>query len=148
VSAAAFSVIVLGGMELLTFTSVRPRLNELPGVPAQMLQQQGYDVFRLGHATPSLVAADVGADRRSAEQWVNAARLASLRGIGTENLRLLHQVDVRSVEQLATVEPDHLIARIEEATGEDWVDARIRVWVRGAKRTLGAEAATPGSTVR
>jgi hypothetical protein len=30
-----------------------------------------------------------------------------------------------------------LIARLEQKTGQDWVDARVRVWVRGARRSLG-----------
>jgi hypothetical protein len=134
---AVFCVIVLIGMELWTFTSSRPRITELPEVPGVMLQREGYDVFRLANSTPSLVAADAGVDRETAQKWVDRAGLASLRGIGTDNLQLLQELGINSVEQLAATDPAALIARLEQKTGEDWVDARVRVWVRGARRSLG-----------
>jgi hypothetical protein len=129
-----FCLIVLAGMEGRTFTSFRPELSELPGVPAAVLERAGYDVFRLAHATPVLVAADVGADRQRAAQWITTAQLAALRGIGSEHVQVLHSVGIWSVTQLAEADPQDLIRRIEATTGEDWVDARIRVWVRGARR--------------
>jgi predicted flap endonuclease-1-like 5' DNA nuclease len=134
---AVFCVIVLIGMELWTFTSSRPRITELPEVPGVMLQREGYDVFRLANSTPSLVAADAGVDRETAQKWVDRAGLASLRGIGTDNLQLLQELGINSVEQLAATDPAALIARLEQKTGQDWVDARVRVWVRGARRSLG-----------
>jgi hypothetical protein len=134
-AAAAFCVITLVGMDLLTFTSGKPKLHEIPGAPSAQLQRAGYDVFKLAVTTPELVAADVATDRERANEWVQAARLATLRGIGTENLDLLHQIGVRTVEQLAALPSPELIRKVEAATGEDWVDARLRVWIRGARRT-------------
>ena len=141
-AAAMLSVVTLAGMELLTFTSVKPRLAELPGVPAVELERAGYDVFRLAHSDAALVAADLGSDRATAQSWVASAKLAALRGIGTKQLQLLNSLSITTIEQLASVEPSELISRLERLTGEDWVDARVRVWVRGARRTL--ERATPG----
>jgi predicted flap endonuclease-1-like 5' DNA nuclease len=135
--AFVFSLIVLVGMELWTFTSSKPRITDLPDVQGAALERAGYDVFRLANTMPSLVAADAGVDRATAQQWVERAGLASLRGIGTNNLILLQQLGINSVEQLAATDPAVLVAKIEEKTGEDWVDARVRVWVRGARRMLG-----------
>jgi hypothetical protein len=137
VSAAVFCVVVLYGMDLLTFTSYKPRLAELPGVPAKALERAGYDVFRLAHSTESLVAADIGADRTRAQNWIKTAQLATLRGIGSGHVQLLQQLGILNIEQLAKVEAPDLIRRMEAATGEDWVDARVRVWVRGARRSVG-----------
>jgi Domain of unknown function (DUF4332) len=136
VGAFVFSIIVLIGMEVWTFTSSKPRIDDLPDVPATTLERAGYDVFGLARATPSLVAADAGVDRATAQGWVDRAGLASLRGIGTNNLILLQQLGINSVEQLAVTDPALLISELEEKTGENWVDARVRVWVRGARRLL------------
>ncbi len=133
-SAAAVSVIALVGMDLLTFTSYRPSVQALPNVPAQALRVAGYDVFRLAGSEPMLVAADVGSERRFAEQWVATAKLASLRGIGTDHVRLLNQLGIYTVTELANTNPRDLVQRLEALTGIDWVDARVRVWVRGARR--------------
>src|SRR5262245_30439704 len=131
--ATAFSVIVFAGMEWFTYASVQPRLRELPNVPAARLEAVGYDVFRLAHSDPALVAADLGGDRSAAEQWIDAARLATLRGIGTTQVSLLNQLDIHTVEQLADAPPSGLVRGLERLTGQDWVDARVRVWVRGAR---------------
>jgi len=131
-----FCILVLIGMEIWTFTSSKPQITNLPGVPGATLERAGYDVFRLAQSTPSLVAADAGVDRETAQQWVDRAGLASLRGIGTDNLLLLQQLGINSVEQLAAANPAALITELEKETGQDWVDARVRVWVRGARRLI------------
>ncbi len=136
VGAVAFCVAVLLGMEVWTFTSNKPSITELSGVRVIKLQHAGYDVFRLAHSTSSLVAADVGIDRATAQEWVNRAGLASLRGIGTDNLQLLLDLGIDSVEELAAADPAMLITELEQKTGQDWVDARVRVWVRGARRVM------------
>jgi hypothetical protein len=136
VSATAFCVVTLLGMEWLTFASKQPRLSDLPDVPALALQRVGYDVFRLAHSDPGLVAADIGAERAAAVGWISAARLAALRGIGTEQLALLGRLEIKTIEQLAGTDPAHLVQRLEHLTGVDWVDARVRIWVRGARRML------------
>lgn len=134
--ATAFCVAVLVGMDLLTFTSMRPKLSEIPGAPAAQLQQAGYDVFRLAHSTSDVVAADIATDRVKTERWVQAARLATVKGIGTENLILLNQIGVFTVHDLANLDSPKLIRRIESASKQDWVDARLRVWIRGARRAV------------
>ena len=139
-SAAALSVLTIVGMDLLTFTSYKPNVHELPNVPAQALQSAGYDVFRLAHSEPMLVAADVGGERGQAEQWVETAKLASLRGIGADHVRLLNELGIYTVSELANTDAKDLVKRLETLTNTDWVDARVRVWIRGARRVT-----TPGS---
>jgi hypothetical protein len=75
-----------------------------------------------------------------ATQWVNTARMATLRGMGTENLSLLRSVGITSLEALAEQDPHDLVDILEEASGRDFVDARVRVWVRGARRELQKDA--------
>jgi hypothetical protein len=136
--AAALSVLTMVGLDLFTFTSRQPRMELLPNVPARELTMAGYDVFRLAGSTPELVAADIGSDRRFAEQWVATAKLASLRGIGAQQVSLLNQLGIYTVTELANTNAADLIKRLEALTGEDWVDARVRVWVRGARRVSSA----------
>ncbi len=119
VAAALFCVVTLAGMEFLTFTSVKPKLRELANVPAPELERAGYDVFRLARSEPGLVAADVGAERVTAQRWIATARLATLRGIGARQLRLLNELDIFTIEQLANTQAADLVRRLERLTGQD-----------------------------
>jgi hypothetical protein len=142
---------VLQGMEERTISSYTPRLEQLPGVPAEALQRAGHDVFSLARARPRDVADQVAlfegveasdpepADTRRARTWVEAARLAALRGIGTENARRLMAVGVDSVHELARSDPNWLAGEIA-ATGEEVPPARVRVWVRAARRGANVRA--------
>ena len=71
-----------------------------------------------------------------AQRWIATAQLATLRGIGARQLKLLNQLGIFTVEQLANAQPSDLVHRLERLSGENWVDARVRVWVRGARRAL------------
>lgn len=136
VSAIVFSIAALIGMEAVTVDSRKPRLSELPGVPAQRLERAGYDAFLLAKAAPSDVARRSGADPEAAAHWIATARMATLRGMGTNNLALLHQVGITTIETLAAQNPEGLVEKLETASGRDLVDARVRVWIRGARRAL------------
>ena len=133
VGAAVFCVVVLIGMELFTYTSRRPELTQLPDIDATSLNAAGFDVFRLAGTQPDRIAEIAGIDLDRAGEWVETARLAALRGIGAENVMLLRQLGINTVDQLAATEPSYLITSLEKITGEDWVDARVRVWIRGAR---------------
>ncbi len=136
VGAALFAVVVAVGMERVTISSVRPSLSGLPGVPASRLEAAGYDVFSLAQSSPEDVAGRVGAPLASAGRWVAEARLASLRGIGDANARALPAVGIPSVEALAGATPATLAARLRAATHAEVLDARVRVWVRAARREV------------
>ncbi len=137
-AATLFTVGVAVGMERRTISSVRPGLDAVVGAPAARLAAAGYgDVFVLAQASASDVAGRTGADVVLAAQWVDEARLATLRGIGA-NARQLAAVGVRSVPALAEQDPALLARRLRATTGAEVLDSRVRVWVRAARRRIGA----------
>jgi len=140
--AIVFCVGVLGVMERLTFTSTRPPLSAVPQVPVVALEREGFDVFKLAASDARTIAAQLEVASDQAQAWVDAARLIALRGIGTDNAALLRQAGITNVHELAAQDPEQLVTTLERIAGEDLVDARIRVWIRGARRvTAGARAA-------
>jgi hypothetical protein len=74
------------------------------------------------------------------ERWLRWAQLASLRGIGTENLSLLLRAGIEDVVQLGRADPHLLWRRLKEIgkTSGPWrvapTEAQVRIWVRAAKR--------------
>lgn len=70
--------------------------------------------------------------------WVEKARLALLKGLGIENLRLLERVDVSSVSALAIETPEKLRERIVQTFPGQPVPslAKVRVWVRAAQKEI------------
>lgn len=142
--AAAFSILVLVGMDRVrTWDSYRPTLTAL-GLPASDLVAAGYpDPFALAAATPSAVAAATGAPEPAAREWVEEARLTTLRGIGADNVALLREVGIADVEQLADAAPQALVDTLEAVSPRPIVPARVRVWVRGAQHAVGGTARQP-----
>ena len=106
------------------------------GVPANQLSKAGYDAFLLAHEEPAEIARITATDELVAAAWIEEARLATLRGIGSEHLALLHQLGINTLTDLAAQDSRRLIASLEQLTGRDFVAARVRVWIRGARRTL------------
>lgn len=132
--AAVFSVAVLRGMENgRTWDSTRPTLESLP-VPASALASAGVnDPFDLAGAEPMLLASAADIPPDSAAAWVQDARLATLRGIGSENAELLRSVGITTVGDLADAAPDSLIRALQRVSPRPVVPARVRVWVRAAR---------------
>jgi hypothetical protein len=145
IAACAFAVLILLGMERRTISSYRPELDELPGVPADVVERAGLSAFTLARADAAQLAGRLGVDVTSAREWIETARLATLRGIGGRHVSLLHQAGIASVDALARADARELVSRLEAITGDDIVDARVRVWVRGARDAQHAEGAEPGS---
>jgi predicted flap endonuclease-1-like 5' DNA nuclease len=137
-AALAVAAAAAWGMEARTITSRTPRLAELPGVPAAELARAGHDVFSVARASPADLAALTGRSPREADDWVRAARLAALRGIGTANARALRAVGIASVEELARAAPASLAARLAGLARPPVSPARARVWVRAAAREADA----------
>lgn len=133
-AAALFSAGVLREMEQRTIASYTPRLRELPGVPSAELSRAGYDVFGLAAAPREEVAAAIAAGPGEAARWVESARLATLRGIGSRRARELAAVGILSVAELAAADPDDLALRLRRLSGDDVVAARLRVWIRAARQ--------------
>jgi predicted flap endonuclease-1-like 5' DNA nuclease len=130
---AASGAGVLWGMEQATIASLRPRLADLK-VPAAPLALAGYDAYRLAEADPHAVARAVNTTPRQADAWIHRARLATLRGIGATGSLALERAGIATVEQLAAADPADLARALERVTGSEVVDARVRVWVRAARR--------------
>jgi len=71
-------------------------------------------------------------------QWVEKARLARLKGLGVENLRLLESVGIDSIPALAKEDPASLYDKLEQAAREKVLPrkAMIRIWVREARKEV------------
>ncbi len=134
----AFAVVVLSGMERFTISSTTPSLVEVPGMPASIafrLEEVGESPFALARRPASAVARETGASVDQAQRWIEAARLVTLRGIGTANARRLAAIGVTSVAALAVQDPDTLAARLAAGPRERRrrpSPAEVRVWVRAA----------------
>lgn len=151
-AAALMAVAVLLGMERRTISSTTPHLARLPTVTSsevRALREHGYhSVFRLADADGYAVAAASGLPPERAAAIVELARLASLRGIGTEHAAdLAAAADVRTVCQLAGRSPGPLWAAVRATPrrepsaprpAERPTRAEVRVWVGAARRACAA----------
>ncbi len=145
--AVVFCAAVLLGMERWTVDSYVPRLEDLPGLEpaaaARLAATPYRDPFALAQAEPAAVARAASASPSQAATWVAAARLATLRGIGAGNCRLLWAAGVRTVAELAAADPDALSRRLQRLSDRPragW-PPRVRVWVRAARRAAPAARA-------
>jgi hypothetical protein len=73
-------------------------------------------------------------------QWVEKARMTQLKGLGVENLRVLEGVGIDSISALAKEHPEVLYDKIEQGSREGVPPqkAKIRIWVREAKKKVGS----------
>ncbi len=136
VAGVIFGVLVLSGMERFTISSTTPSLVEVPGVPASVafrLIEAGESPFRLAQMPASAVAREAGTTVDEAQRWIEAARLVTLRGIGTANAQRLAAIGVTSVAALAIQNPDSLAARLRARDRRlRPTPAEARIWVRAA----------------
>ncbi len=142
VLAVVFSFAVLAGIDRWTTDSLRPRFEELwvAGAEERQLLAESYrDLFALAQARPAEVARVAGVEEAAAAEWVAAARLGTLRGLGMEHARLLWSLGVRSVAELAAADPAALSVRLREVMTRPRAasPARVRVWVRAAREAAG-----------
>ncbi len=134
VAAVLFSVGVLLVMEVMTVDSRKPEFEHFRELPAQALRAHDYDMFKLAKASPEYIAVIGSTTLETAERWIEIARLATLRGMGSENLKLLQGIGINSVAELARADWRVLDEHLEKETSRNFVDARVRVWIRGAQR--------------
>jgi hypothetical protein len=141
----AFAVFVLLGMERFSISSTTPQLIGVPGLPpsvAFLLGASGKSPFTLAREPASELARETDASLDQALRWIEAARLCTLRGIGTDNARRLTAIGVADVATLAHQDPDSLAARIRALGAGDRPPHRptpeqARVWVRAARAAFG-----------
>lgn len=150
-AAAVFSLAALFGMDRWNTDSVRPQLEGLWVVESSTLERLATtryrDVFALARAEPQAVAEATESSLADAEKWVAAARLSTLRGIGTANAQLLWRVGVESVADLAASDPNRLGERLRGLTLRPRVatQPKVRVWVRAARRATGDAGSALGA---
>lgn len=148
-TAMAFMVAVLLGMERWNIDSYTPRLADLwvlDDGEAERLRGLGYgDPFELARADPVTLARGMGIERGEAETRVAAARLVTHRGIGTRNARLLWEIGIRSIPELARADPNPTSAELRRRAGRSRAGAPARVgeWIRSARRVVGDREAGP-----
>lgn len=133
-------------MDLHTVNSLHPRATDLKGLAPQevsRLQEAGVDRLDLwlqGHEAWRLSGDGSGLSPEVLARWKRLAALATLKGIGTGNLRLLWTRGVRSVGDLAQQDPRVLGPKLRSIQGKTgWArqpprDAQVRLWVREATR--------------
>jgi predicted flap endonuclease-1-like 5' DNA nuclease len=138
-AAVLMSALVIREMEIRTVSSRMPRLSDMTDAPAVRLENAGYDMFSLAAARPESVATALDLEPGAARRWVERARLATLRGIGITHLRELERAGISSVAQLAAADPAAITVAIERNSGKDPGAARVRVWVRAARRAAAAD---------
>ena len=140
VFALGFVVLALAGIDRWTVSSTLPYVDDLPGVSATArtrLERAGLrDVFRLAALAPDSVAARSGLPPGEAQGAVTAARLVTLRGIGTRHAARLQAAGVTSVARLARADPDSLWRALPHDPHP--TPAEVRVWVRAARRAPGS----------
>lgn len=143
VAAAAFSLAVLFGMDRWNTDSLRPLLQDLwlvESAERERLAATPYsNLFVLAEAQPAEVAGPASTTLSQAEEWIAAARLSTLRGIGTENAGLMWEAGIYSVSQLAASEPGELGARLRGMTQRPRAATppKVRVWVGAARLVTG-----------
>lgn len=133
------------GMERWTISSRSLHLRDLPGLlPGQVEDLRVWGVespFELAEQNPRELAERIpGTPPGEARAWIDAARLAALRGMGARNARLLWSWGVRSPEELARMDPDALARCFTRVRDSPVGSARIRVWQRAARGGAGAGA--------
>jgi len=136
---AAFVVLVLIGIDHWTVSSTTPALRDLPGVTNAVisrLQAAGWDnVFRVARSPVAELAYRANLSPRDARTAQDAARLVTLRGIGTAHAAALIGGGVGSVEVLAASDPDSVWQMVRAVGGGARpTPAEVRVWVRAAQR--------------
>jgi predicted flap endonuclease-1-like 5' DNA nuclease len=140
VAAAAFSLAVLFGMDRWNTDSLRPQLEGLwvasPSAKQSLASTPYRDIFVLAGAEAEDVAEATAGDVSSVGDWVTAAQLSTLRGIGTKNAELMWEIGINSLEELAAADPHWLGEEMRaRATRPRTATApKVRVWVQAARR--------------
>jgi len=68
--------------------------------------------------------------------WIEKTQLVQLKGLGTENLRLLEKMGIDSIAALAAEDPEELHKKMEQVSQGRSIPqkAKIRIWIKGARK--------------
>jgi len=137
---AVFVLLVLAGIDRWTVSSTAPRLVDLPGVTNpvhERLSSAGWDdVFRVARTPVAELAYRANLSPGEARAAREAARLVTLRGIGSTYAAALMASGIGTVEALAAADPDALWRKLHG--GPRPTPAEVRVWVRAAQTEGGS----------
>ncbi|HYK81641.1 MAG TPA: hypothetical protein VEU55_00730 [Gemmatimonadales bacterium] len=135
-ASVVFALLVLGGMDRWTVSSTAPRLADLPGVTNGVLGRlrgAGWtDVFRVARAPAAELAYSANLSPEEARTARDAARLVTLRGLGTAHAAALIGGGIGSVEALAHTDLE-AVWRLVHASARP-TRAEVRVWIDAARR--------------
>ena len=135
-ASTAFVVLVLRGIDHWTVSSTTPALRDLPGVTNAVisrLRAAGWEnVFRVAQSPVAELAYRANLRPEDARLAHEAARLVTLRGIGTAHAAALIGGGVGSVEALAEADPDSVWKMVRGGARPTLPE--VRVWVRAAQR--------------
>jgi hypothetical protein len=141
--AAGFSIAVMAGIDHWTVDSVRPRLETLPGVDADLASR--LESGRI-HSVRSLAESDTrdlkdrtGLEPRATGDLIAAARMTLLRGLGSEHTAALWRAGIVSACDLAATDAGVIAEAVRRADPRPYVGkpARVRVWRRAALAECG-----------
>ena len=137
-ASAAFVLLVLTGIDHWTVSSTTPALRDLPGVTngvISRLRAGGWEtVFRVALSPVAEIAYRANLSPDDARAAHEAARLVTLRGIGTAHAAALIGGGFASIEDLARADPDSVWKVVRGGRGARPTPAEVRVWVRAARR--------------
>lgn len=142
-------IAALLGMDRWTISSRTARIRDLPGLlPGDVEDLAAWGVrspFELAAWTPAALRRMVpGVSADEAAEWIEVSRLATTRGIGTRNARLLYGWGVRRLDDLARVNLAAL-AECFRNVGPPVIRApQLRVWRRGAREARGGNGEAGG----
>ena len=135
-ASTAFVVLVLRGIDHWTVSSTTPALRDLPGVTNAVisrLRAAGWEnVFRVAQSPVAELAYRANLRPEDARLAHEAARLVTLRGIGTAHAAALIGGGVGSVEALAEADPDSVWKMVRGGARPTLPE--VRMWVRAAQR--------------
>ena len=129
--------LTLAGIDHWTVSSTLPYLQNVSGISAAAragIERAGItNVFQLASLSPDTVATRAAIPLAEARSVIEAARLVTLRGIGTRHAAQLQAVGIPTVAQLAAADPDRLWRSLPRSIHP--TPAEVRVWVRAARDT-------------
>jgi hypothetical protein len=140
-----FCLLCFAGIDRHTVVSFIPLIKDLPDVQAEWkerLQKAGIEKVQdlLRWKGAGLVA--LGIPDPEAEELMRQAEIITLKGMGIENYRLLREVGVSTLTQLARQDPLDLDLRIERTAHLTSIPHRaptpalVRLWIREAKKRV------------
>jgi predicted flap endonuclease-1-like 5' DNA nuclease len=135
----AFALVVLAGIDRWTTSSTTPGVADLPAIsPATVARLEAArlsDVFRIARTPPDELARRAGLSGDDARVVHEAARLSTLRGVGTRHAARLAAGGITTVEALAQADPNSVWVIAQAGGSRRPTEAEARVWVRAARAT-------------